>query len=73
MTLLLINTYVDEYYGSTVQKWKGIIQPNRFGATDDRHASILVAQTGSEQDLPKSLDISIYQIPTLGNTWIIKQ
>ena len=68
ITILILNTYADENYGSTAQKWKGIILPDRSGAADDCHTSILVAQTGGKQDLLKSLDISIYQIPTHSNT-----
>ena len=68
ITLLIVNTYADENYGSTAQKWKGIILPDRSGTADDCHESILVAQTGGKQDLLKSLDISIYQIPTHVNT-----
>ena len=68
ITLLIVNTYADEKYGSTAHKLKGIIIPDRSGAADDCHASILVAQTGGKQDLLKSLDISIYQIPTHGNS-----
>ena len=67
ITILIINICADEYYESTAQKWKGIILLERSDATDDCHASILVAQTNGKQDLLKSLDISIYQIPTLGN------
>jgi len=68
ITLLIINTCIDEYYGYIAQKWKGIILPKRSGAAHDCHASMLVAQMGGKQDLLKLLDISIYQIPTLGNT-----
>ena len=68
ITLLIVNTYADENYGSIAQKWKCIILPDRSGALDDYHASILVAQTGGKQDQLKLLDIRIYQIPTHGNT-----
>ena len=34
ITLLIVNTYVDEYYGSTAQKWKGLILPERSGTSD---------------------------------------
>ena len=68
ITLLIVNTYADKNYGSTAHKWKGIIPPDRSGAADDFHASILVVQTGGKQDLLKLLDIRIYQIPTHGNT-----
>lgn len=71
ITLLIVNTCNDEYYGSTTQKWKGIILSERSGATDDCHASTLVAQIGGKQDLLKFLDISIYQIPTHGNTYLL--
>ena len=71
ITVLIVNTCADQYYGSTAQKWKGIILPDRSGVADDCHASILVAQTGGKQDLLKSLDISIYQIPTVGNTYYL--
>ena len=67
-TLLVVNTYADENYVSTAHKWKGIILPDRSGEADDCLSSILVYQTGDKQDLLKSLDISIYQIPTHGNT-----
>ena len=63
--LLIVNTYADENYGSTAQKWKVVILPDRSDEEDDFHASILVAQTGGKQDLLKSLDISIYQIPLM--------
>ena len=67
INLIILNTYADEKYGYTAQKWKGIILPNRSGKADDCYASILVSQTGDKQDLLKSLDISIYHIPTHGN------
>ena len=34
ITLLIVNTYNDEYYVSTAQKWKGIILPERSGTAD---------------------------------------
>ena len=67
ITLLIANTYTDDHYGSTAQKCKGITTSDRSGAADDCHASIFVAQTGDKQDLLKTLDISIYQIPTHGS------
>ena len=72
ITLIILNTYDDENYGSTAQNWKGIIIPDRSREADDCHASILVAQTGGKQDLLKSLDIIIYQNPTHGNTRSLK-
>ena len=68
ITLLIVNTYADETYGSTAQKWKDIFLHDRSGDADNCHASIFVAKTGGKQDLLKSLDISIYQIPAHGNT-----
>ena len=34
ITLLIVNKYVDEYYGSTSQKQKGLIVPERYGTAD---------------------------------------
>ena len=70
ITLLIVKTCAGEYYGSTAQKWKGIILPERSGVADDCHASVLVPQTGGKQDLFKSLDIRVFQIPTYGNSYM---
>ena len=34
ITLIIVNTYADEYYGSTSQKWKGLILPDHYGTID---------------------------------------
>ena len=73
ITLLIVNTYANDNYGSTVQKLKGIILPDCSGEAYGCNASILVAKTGGKQDLLTSLDISIYQIPTHGNTTVFKK
>ena len=68
INLLIVNTYADDYYGSTTQKWKGLILPERSVTEDACHASILAAGTGGKQDLLKLLDIRVFQISTGGNT-----
>ena len=70
ITLLILNTYANEYYGSTAQKWKCLILPERSGTADDWHASILMARTGDKQDLLKWLDIRFFQIRTYGNSGV---
>ena len=34
ITLIIVNTYADEYYGSTAHKCKGLILPERSGMAD---------------------------------------
>ena len=66
--MLIVNTYADDYYGYTAHKCKGLILPESFGSADACHSSFWVSRMGGKQDLLKSLDVRVFQIPTYGNS-----
>ena len=68
ITLLIVNTYADEYYSSTAQKWKGPVLLEGSGTSDAWHTYILVARKGGKQDILKPLDIKVFQMTTYGNS-----